>query len=132
MASAASADKLYRWVDEQGNVHFGDRPPGEARAEDLSGKLAPVNSADATSARSRNSSGDASLQRDYQENQRRQRLKQQQESRRACALARNRLRILQGPVALVDGNGEEIRMSERERQRRAKELEREITRLCGQ
>ncbi|WP_237057472.1 DUF4124 domain-containing protein [Microbulbifer sediminum] len=130
--SAATADNLYRWVDEDGNIHFGDRPPQQAEAEDLSGKLAPVNSADATGSRPSSHTSQPSPQRQYNESQRRLRLQEQQQRRRACALARKRLRILQGPVALVDGNGEEIRMSERERQRRAAAMEREISRLCGQ
>ena len=30
MASTAQAGKLYRWTDEQGNVHYGDRLPADA------------------------------------------------------------------------------------------------------
>ncbi len=28
-ASAASATEIYRWVDADGTVHFGDRPPAD-------------------------------------------------------------------------------------------------------
>jgi hypothetical protein len=30
---ATASDNVYRWVDEQGNVHFGDNPPGKTKAE---------------------------------------------------------------------------------------------------
>jgi hypothetical protein len=32
LAAAASADAVYRWVDKDGQVHFGDLPPGSAHA----------------------------------------------------------------------------------------------------
>ncbi|NOR18642.1 MAG: DUF4124 domain-containing protein [Xanthomonadales bacterium] len=30
---AVAVDDVYRWVDEDGNVHFGDNPPQQANAE---------------------------------------------------------------------------------------------------
>lgn len=30
---ATAIDNVYRWVDEQGNVHFGDKPPENTKAE---------------------------------------------------------------------------------------------------
>lgn len=33
---ASAADEIYRWVDENGVVHFGDRPPANTAAEILS------------------------------------------------------------------------------------------------
>lgn len=38
-SAAVQADKLYRWVDDQGRVHYGDRPPQNQRAQTL--KLRP-------------------------------------------------------------------------------------------
>lgn len=32
---AAHAEKMYRWVDAQGKVHFSDRPQGNARVIDV-------------------------------------------------------------------------------------------------
>jgi len=37
----ASAAGVYRWVDGQGRVHYGDRPPGDAAAESLALPDAP-------------------------------------------------------------------------------------------
>ncbi len=34
--SPLTAGTIYRWVDDQGNVHFGDNPPDKNRASDLS------------------------------------------------------------------------------------------------
>jgi hypothetical protein len=33
---AAAEDEIYRWVDENGVVHFGDRPPANAEADKVS------------------------------------------------------------------------------------------------
>lgn len=34
-ASAVSAEEIFRWVDENGKTHFGDRPPASAEPEKL-------------------------------------------------------------------------------------------------
>ncbi|MDZ7828572.1 MAG: DUF4124 domain-containing protein [Halofilum sp. (in: g-proteobacteria)] len=36
LLNGANADKLYRWVDEEGNVHFTDRMPAEATKQEHS------------------------------------------------------------------------------------------------
>lgn len=33
IGSGAMANEIYKWVDEQGNVHYGDRPTSQASAE---------------------------------------------------------------------------------------------------
>lgn len=45
---ASAADEIYRWVDENGVVHFGDRPPANATAEILS--IQPSTSSDTATA----------------------------------------------------------------------------------
>lgn len=32
---ATAGDNVYRWLDEDGNVHFGDRPPDQSNAEKI-------------------------------------------------------------------------------------------------
>lgn len=39
---AADAQQVYRWMDEQGNVHYTDRPPPEKNAEALSIEIQPT------------------------------------------------------------------------------------------
>ncbi|KUJ83836.1 DUF4124 domain-containing protein [Microbulbifer flavimaris] len=133
-ASAATvADELYRWVDEDGRVHFGDRPPVSAEAEDVGGELTPINSADATQAaatpRKRETSSD--LERQYRQRQKQRLQRQQSQRAEACRQAKRNLRILRGPVIVLDQNGREVRLSERERQQRAAALEQQIQQLCG-
>ena len=35
ISASAFADEIYKWTDEDGNVHYGDRPSGEASEERL-------------------------------------------------------------------------------------------------
>ncbi len=35
ISTSAFADEIYKWTDEDGNVHYGDRPSGEASEERL-------------------------------------------------------------------------------------------------
>ncbi|AOS96180.1 hypothetical protein AUP74_00711 [Microbulbifer aggregans] len=127
-----AAEELYRWVDENGQVHFGDRPPGSVKAEDVGEELTPINSADPTQAvttAQRNQSVD--LERQYQQRQKQQQQRQQAQRTEACRRAKRDLSILRGPVILVDEYGQQIRLSERERQQKASALEQQIRQLCG-
>ena len=42
LASAAQAQKIHRWVDEQGRVHYGDRPPAGAEEVPIRKRNAPA------------------------------------------------------------------------------------------
>ena len=132
LAAIASAEEMYRWVDAEGKVHFGDRPPTGTQARDISSELGPINSADANTAQGQPTGNrQAKLEREYQSRQQRQQLKQQQRLARACREAQKQLRILQGRVAFVDDSGREIVITERERQQRAEQLQRQVARTCG-
>ena len=44
MASPVSHGQLYKWVDEQGNVHYGDSPPDYAKLKRITGKVSSYTS----------------------------------------------------------------------------------------
>ncbi|WOX04177.1 DUF4124 domain-containing protein [Microbulbifer pacificus] len=132
LAFSTSADELYRWVDAEGKVHFGDRPPVEAKAESLDGRLKPINGADPTlrqdfpdTARSRQIEQEYAARKESQQSQSRQ------QQLNACKHARRQLQILKGRVYFVDENGKESTVSERERQQEAVKLEAQIRQHCG-
>ncbi|WP_299585551.1 DUF4124 domain-containing protein [uncultured Microbulbifer sp.] len=132
VAATAGASELYRWVDADGRVHFSDRPPAEAKAQDISGQLNPINSAEATKNRpSLITSPATTTGREQQKRQQKEQQARQQEQQRNCSKARQRLRAINGRVAFIDNNGKEVRYSERERQQMAKKLQREIASRCG-
>ncbi|GAA5442946.1 hypothetical protein Misp06_01122 [Microbulbifer sp. NBRC 101763] len=132
IAAAVSSAELYRWVDEDGRVHFSDRPPTAGKAENISGKLGPINSAEATRKReSLFNPSSASIDREYEQRQQKEQQARQQEMEQLCAKARQRLATLNGRVAFIDKNGKEVHVTGLERQEMAKKLQRQIASRCG-
>ncbi|MCQ3828969.1 DUF4124 domain-containing protein [Microbulbifer elongatus] len=126
------AGELYRWVDKDGKVHFGDRPPVEADAESLDGQLKPVNSADPTRRQDfPDNRHHSDIEQEYAARKQREQANQVRQQQIACRRARKQLSILQGPVYFVDAEGKESTISERQRQIEARKLEAQIRRLCG-
>lgn len=130
-AASAQAAEVYRWVDAEGRVHFGDRPPQEAEASAERAELKPINSADAIQPRDTSVRRPARVEQQYESRKQQQQQRQQQQMAAACREARNQLRILQGPVYFVDADGREVQISERERRERAQQLEHEVARACS-
>lgn len=46
MASSLAAQEVYRWTDEDGNVHYGDQPPPEEETERVRIDPSPVPESD--------------------------------------------------------------------------------------
>jgi len=44
MVSPVSHGQLFKWVDEQGNVHYGDSPPDNAKLKRITGKVSSYTS----------------------------------------------------------------------------------------
>ena len=44
LASPVSVAQLYKWVDDQGNVHYGDSPPENANLKEITGKVSSFTS----------------------------------------------------------------------------------------
>ena len=44
LASVAFAGDIYKWIDEQGNVHYGDRPTSEVTDEPLAANSEAIDS----------------------------------------------------------------------------------------
>ncbi|WP_444943115.1 DUF4124 domain-containing protein [Microbulbifer sp. ZKSA006] len=135
-ATAASAE-MYRWVDENGRVHFSDRPPADAEAQNVSGELAPINAIGSGSNRQPSSTATVKsgvsrkMDEEYRNRQLREKQQRQEKRQAACDDARSNLEAVQGRVVFIDDNGKEVRRSERQRQQIAEKLEREINRYCG-
>ncbi len=43
-AGAAGADQIYKWIDKDGKVHYGDRPSAGAKTTSISAPAAPAGS----------------------------------------------------------------------------------------
>jgi hypothetical protein len=136
LAAATAHAQVYRWVDEQGKVHYGERPPSGAKAAPVENRLATPPGAPAPKA-----APDASQQeRDFQ---RRRMEREQQEAREQKAAAKARqqcererarlaqLRNVRRIQSGVDEKGNLRYMSEAERADAIAAQEGAVARACG-
>lgn len=135
--SPALAAGVYKWVDEQGQVHFGERPPAKGRAQELQLKVQPAAPAAVPNEAERRDS-EQRLLRAFEE-EREQKKAQEQKSRedqaqreRNCALARDRLRRYRSAGSLynLDQQGNRVTLAEGERAAAEQRAEQDVARWC--
>lgn len=125
--------ELYRWTDADGRTHYSDRKPvaeGDEEVEAIEDQLTPVNIDE--SHRDRQALNRIFSEEDeqpQQQDQQQQRQKQQAREQQ-CREARRYLRDISGRVAFLDEDGNDMKISERERQERQAEMERLIEQYC--
>lgn len=85
---AIASDSVYRWVDEDGNVHFGDRPPEQVDAEKINVQTSPGSAgqptADTTSEKTPPQPSYAQKQREERAQKRRENAEKQQSIAKGC------------------------------------------------
>ncbi|MEH6467033.1 MAG: DUF4124 domain-containing protein [Porticoccus sp.] len=130
----ASFAEIYRWVDSNGKLHFSDQPPeGSATAEEVSSKMSPINrdsSAEETEKLQQVFQGETPEEQAFQNQQKAQQQRQYQNVKRACQQAKYNLQVLKGRVYFEDADGNEIIVTEEQREQRANQLAEEIRRHC--
>jgi hypothetical protein len=127
--SSAQAEKLYQWVDEEGNIQFSDTPhAADTKAKKLTfdvpppptpESVAPPVEAPATAAPEADVRGEGITPEE---------LKQ-----RNCAAARQNYEILaRNPKVMIQGeDGKMYPISEEEHQRRRDEAKQHVETFCG-
>lgn len=121
--SVLSSDKVYTWTDEQGVVHYGERPPKDIKAtlvKTRTGHSDPVPAAAAPT-----TSNTATAQQPQQ-------TVGVEKNASQCATARNNLTTLQGyaRVKIADANGEMRYLTEEEKQKKMDETQKVIDQVC--
>ena len=126
--------EVYKWVDEQGNVHFGDRPPQKEKATNLSDSLKPLNlSTDLSNPgmiRNAEQARQDELNRTRNEQERKQQIANSKQYQEYCKEAKRRLRNISGPVVFYDEQGKQVKVTEKEREKMEQELRIEIEKNC--
>lgn len=126
--------EIYRWVDEQGNVHFADKAHGNNQAKDISQDV-KLKNLDHSAKRTEQSLQQIDLRQQAQTTETQQRQSQaspaSEKQVRQCQSARERLRIMQGRVAFLDKNGQPVKVTEKERQQRAVALRELVNKYCS-
>jgi hypothetical protein len=135
VATTATAG-IYRWVDENGHTHFGERPPADAGGGDevkIRGQ-APASTPEPV---------DRKQQRDrYLEQRQRERAekkaqaakkrKQKDEMQKRCNYSRSKLREYQEHGSLYERlpNNERRYLTDREREQQLAKARKEVARWC--
>ena len=126
--------EVYRWVDEQGNVHFGDKVHANKQAKDISQDV-KLKNLDHSAKRTLQTLQQIDLRQQAQATEIQQKQSQSdpraEQRARQCQDAERRLRILQGPVAFYDDNNQPVKVTESERQQRADSMAKLVKKYCS-
>lgn len=132
---AASAQGLYKWVDEKGVVHYSDKPPAGQSGRKLD--VAPQPPLDGSSSPQRSRSWQEQLaesneRRHQAEKAEQQRQKAAKEAEQKCLKARSALASLkrERPIYRSTKEGERVYIEDTERQRLAEGWQQQADTYC--
>jgi hypothetical protein len=128
---------VYRWVDEDGKVHFGDRPGSAESAEEVTVKQEKSAAQPVPGEANREQTRQRLLERYEQERMEKkaaaeQRKTEQARRKRNCAIARDRLKVYQQSALYdIDENGERVFLSDAERKQALAEARKDVKQWCN-
>lgn len=138
MAGGAHASEIYKWVDEDGNVHYGDRPTGEPGVERMAIASRPTNRENVDSGVA------ARLEREAQREESREAAaaeKQRDEELQAeaaeraekCTTYRDRLQkfLTSRRLYREDDNGERVYLDEGQMQSAREKVQEQVEEYCS-
>lgn len=130
--------EVYRWVDTQGRVHFGDKPPNKEAAESIAIKAQPKSATSAPTEEARRDKQQRLLRAWKEERLQREekaaKNREAQELReKNCHIAKDQLRTYRNASSLydLDKNGNRRILSDAEYKTALNEAEEEVARWCG-
>ena len=131
LSSAATAGQIYKWVDAQGNVHFGSQPPEGQQAATVNPSISQPKAPAPTKPQIEAETGDKQQAAIY-EKVKQDVAKQEAERKQFCETVRTNLSQLRNnPRIHVEEGGEARRLTEEERQARIAESEKAIAENCN-
>jgi hypothetical protein len=116
--TSAQAVSLYKWTDEEGNVHYSQSPPEDRNAEEMQVKDEPVPE---TPEQAMDSAPPEGIGQDPE------RLKIRQ---RKCEIARNNLAVYEASNRVQKEDGSIIVMSEEMRKMKIEEAQEKVKEFC--
>ncbi|MCG8611215.1 MAG: DUF4124 domain-containing protein [Pseudomonadales bacterium] len=125
--TALQAEKVYKWTDDNGVIHYGDRRPSDKSSESLEVKTghsapSPAAATDEAETPTKSSGGDPSAVAAYNE-----------QRKKACKIAKENLTKLQNysRIRIKDKETGEFKyLSDEEKQAQVKESERIVKETC--
>lgn len=130
LSTGATAGQIYKWVDAQGNVHFGSQPPEGQEASAVNPNISQpkLNSPPkSTTTDSSNTTSQEKIDEKVKEDV----AKREAERKKFCETVRTNLSQMQNnPRIRIEEKGELRRLTEEERQARIAESEKAIAEHC--
>ena len=133
----AAEARIYKWVDAEGNVHYGEKPVGEKSQEVIinsRGKktLEPVNKPERKAVDSDKLMRSMEADRHARDEKRRKKKKANDDRQRRCVRAKDRLRRFQRATSLynLDKTGNRSTLSDAERQKSTARVQADIKKYC--
>ncbi len=134
-ATSALAE-IYKWMDENGNVHFGDNPDNKEKATQL--KINTESKSGVTHSSGRDKDRDRLLKNRAEERVEKAEKKKKykvkkKKMRRKCLLAKGRLdqHLRASAIYKVDSKGERKYYSAKQRAKSEKRLRKSISQYCS-
>lgn len=131
----ASANSVYRWTDEDGNVHFGDREPSGRSADRVSVKTGnPGNDGQRQSPQEQVEALDErQTERERSENESAVEEARRKQRDARCETAKANLQAIDSNarIRVADGDGEQRYLSQEEIQEKKAEFEQVAEESCG-
>jgi hypothetical protein len=136
LSATASASQVFKWVDAQGNTHFGAQPPqGQDSTPISTGVAQPKLAAPATPPAPLPLPGtpaEDATQKAINEKVKKEVAEREEQIKKYCEVTRTNLAQLQNnPRLTTEVNGEVRRMTEEERQSKIAENQKGITENCN-
>ncbi len=130
LSTTVNAGQIYKWVDAQGNVHFGAQPPEGQKAAEVNPNISQPKSPEPQTAPKSVDSEDA-VQEKLDQQARKEAAKNDAERKTYCERIRKDLAQMKAnPRVRIEDGGELRRLTEEERQERISKSEASIKENC--
>ncbi len=133
LAAVAVPAQVYRWVDGEGKVHYGERPPSGAKASPVEDKIATPPGTAKPKADAAQQERDFQRRRIEREQQEAREQRSAEKGKQACERERSRLATLRNArrvTAGVDDKGDRRYLSDAERADSIRTQEDAVARAC--
>lgn len=128
------AAEIYKWTDEKGNVHYGDKPTTTGKQIDVTKAAAKTGNLPEKSREERRRKLLQAMDEDRLDKKTRQAKQKKQKARHRtrCINAKDRLRVYEqaGSLYDLDKDGKRVTLSNEERQRVTAKLRSNINKYC--
>ena len=123
---------IYKWVDENGQVHYGERPVGSAAERMQLDVRQPAAATEESSEEKTEQTAPAPAQPAAEEGEWVEAPLSRREKRQRCANARERLQNIEsrGRLRVTDANGQVRRLTPKERDARIRQVRKDIRKYC--